>query len=29
MIEGNGIYVWNDGRKYEGEWKQSKMDGVG
>ena len=24
-----GTYVWNDGRKYEGEWKANKMHGQG
>jgi hypothetical protein len=24
-----GIYQWSDGRKYEGEWKNNKMEGNG
>ena len=24
-----GIYIWQDGRKYEGEWKRNKMHGKG
>ena len=24
-----GIYQWNDGRRYEGEWRNNKMDGEG
>jgi hypothetical protein len=24
-----GIYEWSDGRKYEGEWKNNKMEGYG
>jgi hypothetical protein len=24
-----GTYVWTDGRKYEGMWKNGKMEGKG
>ncbi len=24
-----GVYKWSDGRSYEGEWKNNKMDGKG
>ena len=24
-----GVYEWNDGRRYEGEWRDNKMDGEG
>ena len=24
-----GVYQWSDGRTYEGEWKNNKMDGKG
>lgn len=24
-----GVYQWSDGRKYEGEWKNNKMEGYG
>ena len=27
--EGKGIYYWNDGDRYEGEWKNDKKDGLG
>lgn len=26
-FEGFGVYQWPDGRKYEGEWKDNKMNG--
>jgi len=29
MIHGKGKYIWNDGREYDGEWKDSNMDGFG
>ena len=29
MYDGIGVYVWNDGRIYEGEWKQQKPHGKG
>ncbi len=28
-MEGMGVYVWNDGRKYEGEYKDDKKHGYG
>ena len=28
-IEGFGTYIWGDGRKYVGLWKDNKMDGKG
>ena len=28
-VNGNGIYVWADGRKYEGSWADDKVDGNG
>jgi hypothetical protein len=28
-MEGNGFYVWNDGRKYEGQYKDDKKHGFG
>ena len=28
-MEGIGLYVWNDGRKYEGEYKDDKKHGYG
>ena len=28
-MEGLGIYVWNDGRKYEGQYKDDKKHGFG
>ena len=28
-IEGRGIESWNDGRKYEGDFKNGKKDGEG
>ena len=27
LICGNGKYMWEDGRMYDGEWKDSKMNG--
>lgn len=24
-----GVYEWSDGRKYEGQWKNNKMEGYG
>lgn len=24
-----GIYIWNDGKVYEGEWRKNKMHGKG
>ena len=27
--EGKGIYYWNDGEKYEGEWKNGNREGRG
>jgi len=29
MKEGFGIFVWPDGRKYEGFWLRGKQHGVG
>ena len=28
-MEGHGFYVWNDGRKYEGQYKDDKKHGFG
>ena len=28
-MEGFGYYVWNDGRKYEGQYKDDKKHGFG
>ena len=28
-INGSGIYIWPDGRKYNGEWKDNNMHGKG
>ena len=28
-IEGYGIFTWQDGRQYEGKWKDNKMHGKG
>ena len=28
-MEGMGIYIWNDGRKYEGQYKDDKKHGFG
>ena len=28
-MEGIGVYTWNDGRKYEGEYKDDKKHGYG
>lgn len=28
-MEGIGIYTWNDGRRYEGEYKDDKKHGYG
>ena len=28
-MEGRGIETWNDGRKYEGDFKNGKKDGAG
>lgn len=28
-MHGRGVYVWKDGRKYEGEYKEDKKDGFG
>lgn len=27
--EGNGIFYWPDGRKYQGGWKNGKQHGIG
>ena len=27
--QGKGVYKWNSGKIYEGEWKNSLMDGEG
>lgn len=29
MISGYGKYVWENGRTYEGNWKNGKMHGKG
>jgi hypothetical protein len=26
-INGVGVYQWNDGKLFEGEWKDNKMNG--
>ena len=26
-ICGSGVYIWKDGKKYEGEWLNNKMHG--
>jgi hypothetical protein len=28
-IQGQGEYIWGDGRRYKGEWKNNKMHGFG
>ncbi len=28
-IEGRGVEIWNDGRRYEGDFKNGKKDGEG
>ena len=28
-LEGKGIFIWPDGRKYDGEYKDDKKDGYG
>ncbi len=28
-MEGIGMYIWNDGRRYEGEYKDDKKNGFG
>lgn len=28
-MEGVGVYTWNDGRRYEGEYKDDKKNGYG
>ena len=28
-MEGMGVYIWNDGRKYEGQYKDDKKHGFG
>lgn len=28
-IQGKGTYIWSDGRKFVGNWKNSKMRGKG
>ena len=27
--QGHGVFVWPDGRKYNGYWKNGKQEGVG
>lgn len=29
LINGDGVYVWEDGRKYIGSWKDNLMHGHG
>ena len=29
MMNGKGLYVWSDGRSYEGEFKDKLMHGAG
>lgn len=26
---GHGVFIWPDGRKYDGEWKDGNQDGEG
>ena len=28
-MHGNGVFVWEDGRKYEGNYADDKKDGIG
>ena len=28
-MEGTGVFVWPDGRKYEGEYRDDKKEGKG
>jgi len=27
--EGQGVFYWPDGRKYDGQWLNGKQDGIG
>ena len=29
LLYGYGTFLWNDGRKYEGNWKNGKQHGEG
>ena len=29
MMEGDGVYTWKDGRRYEGEYMRNKKHGKG
>jgi len=29
VITNTGVYNWSDGREYQGEWKNNKMEGRG
>jgi hypothetical protein len=29
MKDGYGVYIYEDGSRYEGEWKNGKKDGLG
>ena len=29
MKEGDGLYMWEDGSYYNGQWKGNEMHGVG
>jgi hypothetical protein len=26
---GHGVYIWADGRKYDGQWENGKQHGIG
>jgi len=28
-IEGNGVFIWANGARYEGEWMNNKREGEG
>ena len=29
LKHGSGLFVWPNGKKYQGQWKEGKQDGVG
>jgi len=29
MKHGKGLYIWNDGSQYDGEWYENKINGSG